>query len=128
MSSLQAAPLLGDLGEAIADCSVTIVVQRFRRTPVVQGRKQIGSAFDTFECQASIQPMSNRELQQLPEGQRNSGRIKGYTTEELKTVQTSDCKQPDRLEYRGVTYEIDKVDDWMDLGGYFKIEAERVTR
>lgn len=116
-----------DLSDAILECSVPITVVRQDATQVEKGRV-VETTDRNFEIMASVQPMNQKELRSLPEGQRNEGRVKLYTRCELRTVTTSECKRPDRFSYRGVSYEIAKVDDWFDLGGYYRCEAARLDR
>lgn len=118
--------VVGDLSGAILDCSVPLVAIRFTAVAPVNGRVVAKPEEARLDFEGSFQPLSDRELRQLPEGQRNEGRSKIYTPFELKTVDTSASKIPDRVLYNGVTYKVVKVNDWVDLGGYFKAEVVRM--
>ncbi len=119
--------LAGDLSEAVLDCATPVVVIRAYPSSVVKGR-----ASDPIEREfitdLAVQPLSNKELKMLPEGMRNDNRVKAFGCVELKTVVTSKCRVPDKFEYKGNTYQIDKVADWSDAGGYYRFEAVRVNR
>jgi hypothetical protein len=65
-------------------------------------------------------------MQRPPEGSLNTGRAKIYTLLELKTTETSATTIADRVVYKGVTYQVEKVEDWFDLGGFFKVEVVRM--
>ena len=117
-----------DLLAAIADCSVDLQATRFQAPIVYNGRVVEVPASLTIGFRGSVQPLSAEDLQLLPEGMRVSGRMKLYTTEELRTVETSNCDLPDQVAYRGVTYQVEGIHDWEGLGGFYRIDLERVTR
>jgi hypothetical protein len=75
----------------------------------------------------TVEPMGRNE-RQLSEGDRTEGRVQAFGTEELKTVDTSECKIADEFEYKGIRYEIALVDDWRIIGGYYRYEAVRKDR
>ncbi len=120
----------GNLAEAVLDCAAPVTLLRAEKAasqraargrvnpPVVKPRT----------IQLAVQPLKQKELKLLPEGMRNSGAVKCYGIDELKTVDTSDCKSPDLFISKGVTYQVMAVDDWEDAGGYFKTIATRVNR
>lgn len=110
------------LQDAIEDCSVDLVGTRFASPTVVNGRVTAKAIESTFDFRGSIQPLSGRELKQLPEGSRDQNRKKLYTATELFTVRSSASKLPDHVTYKGETFIVDKVADWDDLGGYFRVE------
>ena len=114
--------------DCIADAGVDVEIIRFQSSPVVKGRVVQAPIEERFCTRASVQPMNAKELQLLPEGLRNAGATVVYTTCELLTVETSACKTPDRMVYRGVTYQIHSVEDWFDLGGYYRCVAVRMDR
>lgn len=118
----------GPFDDCIADAGVDIEVTRFLSSPVVKGRVVEAPLQKRFCIKASVQPLNAKELQLLPEGMRNSGAKAVYSTCELFTVQTSEFKTPDRLHYRGVEYQVHSVEDWFDLGGYYRCVAVRVDR
>lgn len=115
-----------DLGCAVDDCSVELNGIRFLPGMVVAGRLEQKAQEQAFTFLGSFQPMTDREMMRLPEGSRNDGRAKVYTRTELKTVDTSEARIADRIEYKGVTYQVDKVHDWDDLGAFFKVEVVRM--
>lgn len=117
--------LLDDLDTAILDCAQTVEVTRFNAPEVIMGRVQPAGS-TTFKTQLSVQPMTAKEMALLPEGMRNQGRVKAYGTVELKTVDTSTCRMPDRFEHNGITYQVDRVEDWTDAGEHYRFEAVRI--
>lgn len=118
---------LNDLSDAVLDCATPHTVTRALASVRVKGRSSEPQT-TTFITDLSVQPMKQAELMRLPEGLRNRGAVKVYGVVELKTVDTSECKLPDRFEHRGLNYEINMVEDWSELGGYWKFFATRVER
>lgn len=119
--------ILNDLGEVVLECATPHVVTRALASVRVKGRSGKPKTA-TFITDLSVQPMKQAELERLPEGLKNRGAVKVYGVVELKTVDTSECKVPDRFEHRGLNYQIDMAEDWMELGGYWKFFATRVER
>lgn len=119
--------LVADLGEAVLECSDKIVVTRFGKSTRNKGRS--GKPFEeTFDALVSVQALNQKERNALPEGTRAQGRVKVYSTVELRTIDTSECKLADRFIYEGVNYVVERVDNWESTGGYFRMEATRLDR
>lgn len=118
---------LDDLSDAVLECATPHTVTRALASVRVKGRSSEPQT-TTFITDLSVQPMKQAELMRLPEGLRNRGAVKVYGVVELKTVDTSECKVPDRFEHRGLNYEINMAEDWSEFGGYWKFFATRVER
>lgn len=103
-----------------------IKVSRALPSPVEKGRRTGRPEDFKFEVQASVQPLSDKELQQLPEGMRNQGTVWVFSDCELLTVSTSECRVPDRFECNGVTYQIQSVEDWSQTTGHYRCRATRI--
>lgn len=120
----------GNLAEAVLDCAAPVTLLRAEKSGA--GRAARGRVnppvVTSSPISLSVQPMKQSELKLLPEGMRNSGTVKCYGLDELKTVDTSACKAPDLFVSKGITYQVMTVDDWEELGGYFKTIAIRVNR
>lgn len=117
-----------DLTCAIDQCSVLLDGVRFLPAPVVRGRVTDRPRRFEFKFHGSFQPMAQKELELLPEGFRDKGVAKLYTEHELFTDGDSECGLPDLVIYRGVTYQVERVDDWLELGGYYKVLLRRTDR
>lgn len=120
--------MLRPFDDCISDAGVVVPVTRYLAPVVEHGRIVSEATDEEFEICASIQPIKPRELMLLPEGMRNEAAMVAYTTCRLYTVRTSDSKRPDRLTYRGVEYQVHSVEDWYDLGGYYKCVIVRIDR
>lgn len=122
---------MGVLHDDASDCidlaSVPVTIIRHLRSARVKGRSP-DPVTKKILAETSIQPMTGKDLERLPEGMKTTGTKKIYSTVELMTVKTSECRVPDRVLYKSETYQIEESDDWQDLGGYFKYVATRVER
>ncbi len=80
-------------------------ITRFAAGTTVKGRYTAGAS-STLTILASVQPISGEDLKPLPEGRRLDDYVKVYTDSNLQTLPS----QPDRLTWRGHTYECISVD------------------
>lgn len=92
-----------------------------------KGRFEEGER-EKITIKASVQPARGRELLRLEEARRNREAIKLYTPAELRTVETSELKQPDVIEWQGERFEVELVDDWDLYGGYYKAVALKMEQ
>lgn len=110
--------------DCIADAGVQVEVIRFLSSPIVKGRVQQAPVEKRFCITASIQPLSTKsereEMRLLPEGLLRSGVRQLFTATELLIAEQSECKTADRVLYRGGVFQVHTIDDWFDLGGYFR--------
>jgi hypothetical protein len=68
----------------------------------------------TFDITASIQPVTGRDLQVLPEGQHANETKVVYTTTELKTRDPSNAG--DKITINGEAWEVFRVERWEAFG------------
>ncbi len=121
--------IVNDFRRTIHNFGMTLTVTRYSPATLVKGRVQAPQVESTFDVCGSIQPMAPKDLQLLPEGSRVEGLKKLYTHDELKTLEdVGESNFPDRLEYRGATYKVDRELDWIDHGCYHKYVLVRVER
>jgi hypothetical protein len=71
-----------------------------------------------FQVTGCMQPLGPRELMRLPEGERSRERLKFFTTTELR-VTIAGGPLCDRVTYRGASYEVESVEPWDELAGFF---------
>jgi len=81
-----------------------------------QGRWQ-ESTTAGISFEASVQPLSSRELKSLPEGRKADASFRLYTDYALKTVDEKTGKNADRVKIKDRTgaerwYEVVSVEDW----------------
>lgn len=80
---------------------------------------------DAITC--SIQPMTGRDLQVLPEGQRADEVQVFYSTSELRTREPQQW-DADTLLFAGVTWRVIRVKTWAALGAtYYRALVAKVT-
>lgn len=98
------------------------IVKRRADGEFIEGRYQRPTDADTeFPETGSVQVLSPRELQILPEATRSKETRKLYAECELKTgsIETNG-KEPDHVVFNGTEYEVQSVADWSQQAGYFK--------
>lgn len=98
------------------------IVKRRADGEYIEGRYQRPTGADTeFPASGSVQVLTPRELQNLPEGQRARSTRKLYTTCELKPGGVdSDHKEPDHVVFNDVDYEVQQTGDWKHNANYFR--------
>jgi apolipoprotein N-acyltransferase len=92
----------------------------FRRTITVS-RQAAGSHVNgiwtpgtttTTTIQASVQPATARDMERLPEGRRQTGAVKVYTSAALLVEQGT--QKADRIILPSGTYEVAQADEWQN--------------
>ena len=74
-----------------------------------------------------IQPLSGREMQHVPEGQRNREWLRVYSQTALRTAAEGNGVMADTFAYAGATYEVQSVDNWSPNANYYAYRAARVS-
>lgn len=105
----------------------TYTVTRRAAGAYVDGRYQPG-ATSTVEIVASVQPVTGRTLQDLPEGQRGEETRVVYTETEIRSHGPG--IEPDRITLDGETWICIRSERWQGLGGthwraYFQRDISR---
>ncbi len=99
------------------------IVKRRADGEFIDGRYERPTGADTeFTASGSIQVMTSRELQILPEATRQRETRKLYTECELQAggINVTAGKEPDHIVYQGTEYEVQNVADWQRQANYFK--------
>lgn len=108
-----------DLTGPLDALSPPVTLVRIRASaPAIERGRVVPDADAEADFVANVQPTSGRDLQRLPEGARSSETITVWSKTELRTA-TSNAPA-DRVRYRGRIYEAQSLEDWSQLGGYFK--------
>lgn len=80
----------------------------------------------TLAIEASVQPATQEDMLDLPEGKRKRGTYKLFTETELRTV-TEGGQSADRTTIRGEAYEISAIAPWEnDILPHYKALATRI--
>jgi len=102
------------------DCSIInegefLEIRRREEGKFYRGKFISSNRYEEFSAQCSFQPLSGRETQQLPEGDRETVHVKVYTAFALK--------RDDIIVRNGESYEIQVLDNW---GTYTKATARLI--
>lgn len=101
-------------GVVISLASGTYTVTRRGSTTVGSDGRADAASSSTLVVTASVQPMSGRELQRLPEGLRVAERRNFFTPTALQVTAA-----PDIVRIDGEDWEVESVQAWGTLGTYF---------
>jgi hypothetical protein len=99
--------------------NATVSVIKGSAGTYTKGRFTAG-ATTTVTQTVSIQPMSGKERQLLPEDIRTKNTVKIYSREQLKTTDVAGKVSADKVVYKGVTYEVAVSEDWQEHGEFYK--------
>ena len=103
-----------------------VVEIRRRLKGTYENGRWISQAEKKFKIKASVQTAIDKDLEDVDEGRRVNGGIKIYTDTRLQTACVKDQRQPDIVDHKGEDFLVEKVSDWEDDGGYFKVIASRM--
>lgn len=120
---------LANTGDAI-DCvsPATATVTRFTSVgsySAVTGR-WIDTTTTTLSIKMSIQPVTGRELDILPENDRTREVLRIFTKTQLFGLSASNGQKPDRFAYLGRNYEVHNVEDWSAVAGFYDCLAVKM--
>ena len=113
-----------DVTDCLTDPDVgqPVTISRTASPTLTNGRAGVETA-TTQAITASVQPLSNSELQFMPEGLREQELAWVFSQTELLTR-----PMPDRFTYLGATYEVIDVHSWAHAAGYYQALATRVNQ
>ena len=120
--------ILDDLGCAVDEMSAPVKLTRYKPALVVKGRKLGDDEESTIEVMAQVSPATARDLKRLPEGMRTDGAVRIISTTKMHTAEVSECKRPDVMTSNGIRYSIRTVHDWYQLGGFYEMFGEQLSR
>lgn len=127
MNSLVADGLL-DVSDCVDDCSLEMCLVRFHAPAINKGRIAASFVEEEVTILGSMQPVSASELRRLPEGLRVDGVYHLYTATEVRAGDQDTGRPPDQIEFEDVRYEVQQVNDWRSVGGYYKAVVRRRNR
>lgn len=91
----------------------------------VKGRWVESATDSTFTIKASVQRLTPKETDLLPEAFRTSRAYRVYTTTELRTVDPTTSKNADSIEIAGSVYDILQVEYWSQMMPHYRAIAVR---
>lgn len=92
-----------------------ITLRRYGAQTNVGGLQSLGSPTDTT-IRATVYPATGRDLEALPEGERQRGVVIAHCLSEVRVADPRDLTTSDRLIINGVTYLAYQVQDWPRVG------------
>jgi hypothetical protein len=108
-------------GDTIKNFAVPggVTIRRGSAGTSVKGRFTPGATTDTPGVVASVQPITGKELERLPEGIRSKRPAKLYTETEIKQADVGASTPPDQILWDSETWEVHNVGvhTW---GSYYK--------
>jgi hypothetical protein len=108
----------------VSDCidglaTVPVTVARQQPGTYVKGRYVEPNPTEFFPV-VSVQPVTGKEQLLLPEGVRTRQTVKIYSKMRLMTSSQSTSQRADIVNYKNQNYEVFTVEDWTDVGGFYK--------
>lgn len=90
-------------------------------TPGKVSRGYASSGYTDAVAELDVQPLSTKELEALPEGQRSKRRVKTFGDYPMQTANQATSVKGDRLFFEGRWYECEVSEPWNQtkLGHYF---------
>lgn len=119
--------MLEDMSDAVLTLSggATFAVTRLGPAVVVGGRLEEPSTSSTFTVAGVLAPLSGRERERLPEGQRERATWQLFTPTQLRTASGTETLA-DLVTVDGDAYEVAQVDEWAGLGGFYRAVLVKV--
>ena len=97
-------------------------------TPGADGHWGPPTVVSTFTIAASVQPLTETDAKDLPEGMRVDDVRWVYTDSEIRTVQTQNGQDlPDELEFDGSKWRVYRVAQYTVLSGHYRAQVTRIT-
>lgn len=120
---------VADLSDVLALLGTgTYMVTRPEAPTLVAGRVVPATASAPFATTGSMQPLSGRDLQRLPEGDRATEQLWYFTTTRLQTAEVDTGQVADVVDVDGEAYEVQTVENWQASGNFFKARLSKVNR
>lgn len=76
---------------------------------------------------ACIQPLTGRDLQRLPEGDRSTEQVWCFTQDAVSAADSAAGRTADTIVFNGVPFEVQTVERWSQ-GNFYKARCAKVTR
>ena len=118
----------GDLTDAIIDCAVEgpVIVTRVVGIAIERGRKG-ETTTEEFPITASITPIAGQDIRRLGSGFSAEGTHLILTPTKLFTAKSSSHQMPDIVDHKDNRYQISKVLDWFEQGGFYECVGTEIN-
>lgn len=119
--------MIDDMSDAIDMlASGTITVSRPGTPLLVDGRLQSVASSTLGPFSASVQPLTGRDVERLPEGLRDKEARVVFTTADLRPANPAAGTLGDRVTFDGREFEVQSSEAWAELGNYRRCVLIRV--
>lgn len=85
----------------------------------------VAGTTSTSSIKASVQPLTGKDADSLPEGERHKDWLKLYTRTELRPVSQHAGSAGDRVEVDGITYEVRTVKRYRAVCPHYRADVVR---
>ena len=102
--------------DLIASFAEPVTVRQYESGQYVEG-KWVEGAFIEFEERMSVQPLTGKDLLNLPEAQRTKRTMTGYAAFQLRTLNEALGRSADLVFYDSVWFQVQRVELWKDGAG-----------
>lgn len=105
-----------DVSELMADPDFVDAAAIIRRKPTVDAFGQNQLTETCFPTVASVQPISGRTLQRIPESLRVANQSSFWVRGEIIASSSTGARYPDLISFKGKRYQVQMVFDWTNWG------------
>lgn len=107
---------------------IQLEVTRYNSISIVNGRHVPGDdGTNTLFIKGTVQPISAKDMETLPENRRDSGNIKIYTSTKMLTSKQGQNGKADRLVFDNDLYEVIQTQPWKNsIIPHYKVIASRI--
>lgn len=114
------------LKKGVFDLHEVDLLLKRRSTGSYTNGKWIDTVYTDMWIRAIVENASPEDLMDLPENRRTEESITIFSRSQLFNANLISKIQPDRVVWNSKVYEVHKVIDWDEQGGYFKSIAVKV--
>lgn len=117
---------MSDVEDLIDSYAEDVTLTRYAAGSWVSGNYVEGAGTDST-IRMSVQPLSGKDLLNLPEAQRTRRWMKGYTATAMMVCSESSKQRADRVAYDDTVFEVQTVERWRGDLNHFKVLMAEVN-
>jgi hypothetical protein len=117
---------MDDLSDAILQLASPYTVTRRAANGYGSDGRAIAPTTSTVTVQAVVEPLKGKDVARLPEGLRTRRSKVVFTPTQLYAQEGG--QNPDRISIDGEAYEVQAVERWYELGGFYRAVVVGVSR
>lgn len=108
-------------------CTTPVQVTREEQGTWTSGRYDEGDTETFWVNNIHIQPMTEKEREQLPEAIRTKELVLCFSKEALRTDDVNLGTKADTFVFNDEVYVVNSVENWYAFGGFYRIIAEKAN-